>query len=930
LKYARVGAGCLLKDDVSDLMSEPRQSEKAIFEAALPMSAEQRTTYLDATCGVNSQLRRRVDALLAAHGSTTPPDPASHRDGSSDTATADDDATISETTVSDTVTLASEEAPGDVIGRYKIVERIGEGGFGMVYVAEQTEPVKRLVALKITKLGMDTRQVVARFEAERQALALMEHPNIAKVLDAGATDTGRPYFVMELVRGTKITEYCDQHKLSTRKRLDLFIQVCRAVEHAHQKGIIHRDIKPSNILVTINDGVAVPKVIDFGIAKAVQGNLTENVVHTQYDQFIGTPAYMSPEQAEVGGLDIDTRSDIYSLGVLLYELLTGETPLESKNLLARGYDEVRRLIRDWEPQRPSIRLDKQKAGKETTTIATRHGTDTPKLIKMVRGDLDWVVMKCLEKDRTRRYDSAVQLTSDIQRFLNNEPVMARPPSNLYRFQKLVRRNRLAFAAGTVILVSLVVGLCVSSWSVVKEREARQMAERDRRNSQSDLIIAKEALKQSDIDRKHAEESLQQSELDRAKAVAAEKKAENSEKEAEAARQQAEAARQQAETARQQAEAALQQAQEDRNKAILAEKAARDSQSQAQTAQQQAKEAETRAISEASKREEAAKAAAYEASLRQQAEAARDQAEAFLQQAKIARQQAEAAAKAALAEAAALTDAAFSGNVAEAALAEASRSRTAISNYLGRLDALPPAEALKNGNVFFAPGDEKQPWAARFLRGRGAWNARQGDWENAIADFSKALDLEPDNPESYDALAPLLAQSGAPDAFGRHCARFLARFGATNDPSILRLVAKDCLLAPLSGTDTGTVAALARRAVATGTNDNLLYNDQLTLGLAEYRQGHYAEAADWTGKALAGSGQNACCAAQACAALAMAQQQLQQTDNARATLAQGAQIMETKMPKLESGDLGPEWSQWLTARVLMREAAALVNGPTAAK
>ena len=876
----------------SDLMSEPIQSEKAIFDAALRLPAEQRTSYLEKTCGADSQMRRRVAALLAAH----PPTPPSAPSGPSGTVVIDDDATIGAT-----VDMSSEEAPGDVIGRYKLLEKIGEGGFGLVYVAEQTEPVKRRVALKIIKLGMDTRQVVARFEAERQALALMDHPNIATVLDAGATDTGRPYFVMEFVHGTKITEYCDRNKLSTGKRLDLFILVCRAIEHAHQKGIIHRDIKPSNILVTLNDGVAVPKVIDFGIAKATLGNLTEKPVHTLADQFIGTPAYMSPEQAEAGGLDIDTRSDIYSLGVLLYELLTGETPLESKNLLARGFDEMRRLIREWEPQSPSSLLHKQKSG-EQTSIARRHGTEAPKLIKMMRGDLDWVVMKCLEKDRTRRYDTAAELTAEIQRFLANEPVMARPPGNLYRFQKLVRRNRLAFAAGSAILASLIIGLCLTSWFYAKEKQERELAEKASENSDHARKIAEAALeqasasrKQSDADLKHTEAARQQSERDHARAVAAEKEAAASQKDAEKARQQA--------------DTALQQAREDRDKASLAEKEARDSQSQAQTARQQAEAEEARAISEAAKREIATKAAASELSLRQQAETARTQAEASLQQARIARQQAEAA--------------------ETAALAEAGQSRETISNFLSRLDTLPPAEALKAANVLFTPGDEKQPWAARFLRQRGEWRGRQGDWEKAVADFSKALDLEPANLKSYDALAPLLVQSGEREAFGRHCARFLARFGGSNDPAVARRVARDCLFAPAPGVDIGTVAALARRAVEAGTNDNSL-DSQLTLGLAEYRQGHYAGAADWIGRALAGSGQDAGCAAQACAALAMAQQQLKQTDAARATLARGGQIVETKLPKLESGDLGPQWSQWIMAHALMREAAALIDGQPAAK
>jgi len=875
------------------LMSEPIQSEKAIFDAALRLPAKERTSYLEKTCGADSPTRQRVAALLAAHPSTHPSTPS----GPSGTVATDDDATIG-----DSVALSSEEAPGDVIGRYKLLEKIGEGGFGLVYVAEQTEPVRRRVALKVIKLGMDTRQVVARFEAERQALALMDHPNIAKVLDAGATDTGRPYFVMEFVKGMKITEYCDRNKLTTLKRLDLFILVCRAIEHAHQKGIIHRDIKPSNILVTLNDGVAVPKVIDFGIAKATQGNLTEKTVHTLADQMIGTPAYMSPEQAEAGGLDIDTRSDIYSLGVLLYELLTGETPLESKNLLARGFDEMRRLIREVEPLLPSIRLHKQKSEEKTST-AKRHGTEAPKLIKMMRGDLDWVVMKCLEKDRTRRYDTVAELTAEIQRFLANEPVTARPPGNLYRFQKLVRRNRLAFAAGSAILASLIIGLCVISWFYAKEKQERELAEKASINSDHARKIAEAALeqaeasrKQSDIDLKHTEAARQQSEMDHARAVAAEKKAEASQKDAE--------------TARQQADAALQQAREDRDKASLAEKEARDSRSQAQTARQQAEAAEARAVSEAARREEAAKTAASELNLRHKAETAREQAEASLQQAVTARRQAEAA--------------------ATAALAEAGQLRETISNFLGRLDALPPSDALKAANVLFTPGDEKQPWAARFLRQRGEWRARQGDWENAAADFSKALDLDPANLKSYDALAPLLAQSGEWDAFGRHCAKFLAWLGATNDPAIARLAARDCLFAPLPGVDIGTVAALARRAVEAGTNDIPLCNSQLTLGLAEYRQGHYAGAADWAGRALAGSGQDPGCAAQACAALAMAQQQLKQTDAARATLARGRQIVETKLPKLESRDIGPEWSQWIMAHALMREATALIDGQAAAK
>jgi hypothetical protein len=339
------------------------------------------------------------------------------------------------------------------------------------------EPVRRRVALKILKLGMDTKQVVARFEAERQALALMDHPNIAKVHDAGATETGRPYFVMELVRGIKITDYCDQNSLSTEKRLDLFIQVCKAVQHAHQKGVIHRDIKPSNILVTLHDGVPVPKVIDFGIAKATTGQpLTDKTVFTAFEQFIGTPAYMSPEQAEMSGLDIDTRSDIYSLGVLLYELLTGQMPFDPRQLAASGFEEMRRIIRTEDPLRPSTRLSNLDAAKQTTVAKCRQ-VEAAKLIHLVRGDLDWIVMKCLEKDRSRRYDTANGLASDIQRYLSNEPVVARPPSNLYRFQKLVRRNKLAFAAAGAVAFALMLGLAGSTWMYLEERLARQAAVR---------------------------------------------------------------------------------------------------------------------------------------------------------------------------------------------------------------------------------------------------------------------------------------------------------------------------------------------------------------------------------------------------------------------------------------------------------------------
>ena len=367
------------------------------------------------------------------------------------------------------------EQTGDRLGPYKLLEQIGEGGFGTVWVAEQEKPIRRRVALKIIKLGMDTKEVIARFEQERQALAMMDHPNIAKVLDAGAGPSGRPFFVMELVRGIKITTYCDQAHLPTSERLRIFIAVCHAVQHAHQKGIIHRDLKPSNILVTLHDGVPVPKVIDFGVAKATQQQrLTDLTIYTQFEQMVGTPLYMSPEQAEMSGLDIDTRSDIYSLGVLLYELLVGRTPFDPETLMKRGLDEIRRVVREQEPQKPSTFVSTM-ALDWRTNVAQHRQTEGSKLIGQIRGDLDWIVMKALEKDRARRYETANNFAEDIQRHLSSEPVQARPTTQLYRFRRFAKSNKTAFAAAGAVLATLVTGLSVSTWMFFKEKDARNRA-----------------------------------------------------------------------------------------------------------------------------------------------------------------------------------------------------------------------------------------------------------------------------------------------------------------------------------------------------------------------------------------------------------------------------------------------------------------------
>ncbi|HPF38002.1 MAG TPA: serine/threonine-protein kinase [Phycisphaerae bacterium] len=420
---------------------------ESIFHAARDLPHSERSGYLDRTCGDDAVLRSRVAALLVAD-----------QEGADFLRTRDPDATMPQSSGASVTSLG--EAPSDQIGRYKLLQRIGEGGFGTVWMAEQREPVKRRVALKIIKLGMDTKQVIARFEAERQALAMMDHPNIASVFDAGSTDRGRPYFVMELVRGVSIIEYCDRERLDTNARLKLFAKVCNAIQHAHQKGIIHRDIKPGNVLVTLHDGVPVPKVIDFGIAKATNQELTSRTLFTEHRQVVGTPAYMSPEQAEMSGLDIDTRSDIYSLGVLLYELLTGTPPFAVRELMSRGFGEMMRIIREETPHKPSTRWSTlgSASGREASQIAERRRTDVGRLGLLLRGDLDWIVMKCLEKDRRRRYETANGVAADIARHLEDEPVVAGPPSAGYRVRKFVRRHRASVLAGAFVAASLVLGV----------------------------------------------------------------------------------------------------------------------------------------------------------------------------------------------------------------------------------------------------------------------------------------------------------------------------------------------------------------------------------------------------------------------------------------------------------------------------------------
>jgi tetratricopeptide (TPR) repeat protein len=645
--------------------------------------------------------------------------------------------------------LPVTEKPGDKIGRYKLLQQIGEGGCGVVYMAEQEEPVHRRVALKVIKLGMDTKAVIARFEAERQALALMDHPNIARVLDAGATETGRPFFVMELVRGIRITDYCDQNKLSTAERLKLFVQVCHAIQHAHQKGIIHRDIKPSNILVTLHDGVPVPKVIDFGIAKATQGRLTDQTLFTAFEQFIGTPAYMSPEQAEMSGLDIDTRSDIYALGVLLYELLTSRTPFDAKELLAGGLNKLRETIREKEPERPSTRLATM-LDTDATEVAKRRKSDPPKLVHLLRGDLDWIVMKCLEKDRTRRYETANGLGMDVERYLNDETVLARPPSTFYRFQKLARRNKAAFAAAGAVAAALMIGAIVSTALFVKERHARQRAD-------------------------------------------------------------------------------------------AAEKA--------------------------------------QAALLKQAEAARALEANFRHEAEIGRMYAE------------------TGRLL---------SDRQVDKAEEILNQTPP-----------------RPEGAALFHAFGIIHASRGEWQQAITNLNREIEVAPSNHTAYHLLAPLLVQTGDLDGYHRLRVAILGQFSGTTNPTIAERMAKTCLLLPPPPTDLPAIEKMEDAAVTAGPNHPLWPYFEFAKGLTEYRLSRFESASNWLQKVTASTNtadMMSYLGAETWLVLAMAEHQLDHFWPARSALSQGCLIVN----RLQLGD-SP--NDWVTIQILMREALALIETPS---
>jgi serine/threonine protein kinase/tetratricopeptide (TPR) repeat protein len=921
------------------------------------------------------------------------------------------------------------EKPGDTIDRYKLLEKIGEGGFGVVYVAEQKEPVKRRVALKIIKLGMDTKQVVARFAAERQALALMDHPNIAKVLDAGTTTTGRPFFVMELVRGIKLTEYCDQHKLSTKERLDLFIQVCRAIQHAHQKGIIHRDIKPSNILVTLHDGVPVPKVIDFGIAKATQGELTEQTVYTQFQQFIGTPAYMSPEQAEMSGLDIDTRSDIYALGVLLYELLTGKTPFDPKELMAAGLDQMRRTIREKEPVRPSTRLSAM-FDEDLTAVAQHRQTDAPKLVHLIRGDLDWIVMKALEKDRSRRYETASGVAMDIQRHLNNEPVVARPPSAVYRLQKAFRRNKLAFSAAMAVATALVIGLGLSTWLFLKERGTRQRAETAEREQTRQRQVAEaegnkarnEAAKSQQVAQflqdmlqsvgpsvaQGRDTTMLQEILDKTAERVGKDLTNQPEVEAELRTtigQVYQDLRQydKAEDALRKALALRKKlpggapgvAVSLRNLGSVLVRDCRDSEARAMLEEALAinrkllgdehievanclselliivSETGTRAEADAMVRQLLAMQrkllgpehknvlqsleilAGVYATKGEMAEAEVTERETLAMYRKILGEGHPDTARSLYSLAYILFR---QGKLVEAEAA-AREALTMAQTYAGGdfnhfpewwLDGLTQvlraegklaeASALAKEQIAKSErplneGLASQPGRFDLLLARGYLYGRTGRWPEAVADLSRVVELWPNQPAFFWFLATALVKGGDFDGHRRLCVKIRERFGSKDTPDQAHLLAQACLMVPPSNPeDLVTGSRLADMGVRLYKGDFRLFAYQSCKALGDYRQGRFASAAEWASKALSQpqyATENEiranCRRVQANMVLAMSTYKLGQRNETHEALARGLEIADTKLPKIESGDLGPYWPDWVFADVLMREAKGLIEG-----
>jgi serine/threonine protein kinase/tetratricopeptide (TPR) repeat protein len=965
-------------------MNESIDSDIAVFCEAVRLSVAERGAFLDRACEGDGALRGRVEALLRAHEN------------------AGDFLVVPLDGVPKSTGSPASGSTGDRVGRYKLLEQIGEGGCGVVFKADQEEPVRRQVALKLVKPGMDTKGVVARFEAERQALALMDHPNIAQIFDAGATESGRPYFVMELVQGVKITDYCDQNSLTTRSRLELFIEVCDAVQHAHQKGIIHRDLKPSNILITVSiTGKPLPKIIDFGIAKATTGQrLRDQTLFTAMELLVGTPAYMSPEQATLASIDVDTRSDIYSLGVLLYELLTGTTPFDTGELLKAGLDEVRRAVRDQEPVRPSIKLSALKIA-DLTTVSRRRRADPANLVREVRGDMDWIVMKALEKDRDRRYATANALAMDIRHYLSGEPIAARPPSASYKFQKLLSRNRLWFASGALVLASLVVGLSMTSWSLAHEKRARReadalriRAEADERTELTDATQSHEVTKflkdmlaavgpsvargrDTTMLRDILERTSDRvgSELTNEPAVQAELWTTIGSVWSQL-------------RLYDRAEPALRNALEIRRKLLgndnlpMADSLLSLAQVLVQVGKLDQAESlcrESLAIRRKLFGEESKETAAgldLLAIIEHQHRDTWVEAEALAHQVvalrrKLLSNDDPELARSLVILASMLDD---EGKEAEAETAD----REALDIYRKRLAGDDPLIApclnrlalilRKEGKLPEAESTEREllaglrkthdefhmdvcvvvvnlteilrrenkrneiapllkpllqidpvahPEVLKQLRTRAHTLAEIGLWTEARADAERGLEFDPLDSELYHMLAPILVALDDAKSNAALCQRIIAQFGGTTDAYVADRMAKDCLTLPMTDIDLSALATMADVAVSSGKSAFF----QVCKSLAEYRQGHFTVAAQWAEQAAQDKFPYS--QAEAYAIMAMAQFRLGQADNARASVAEAAKIVQS-MPKLESGDLSKDWRDWIIVHALLKEAATIMD------
>jgi len=869
---------------------------REIFSAAAEKPAGDRTAYLDGACGGDTQLRGRVTELLGAFdragelrfldgatvgGASLPPDEATNH----------------------------SEGVGSRIGPYKILEPIGEGGFGIVYMAEQEHPVRRRVALKVIKRGMDTKQVLARFEAERQALALMDHPNIAKVLDAGSTEAGRPYFVMELVKGVPVTEYCDASNLTTRERLELFVQVCRAVQHAHQKGVIHRDLKPSNVLVTLHDGVPVPKVIDFGIAKATQSRLTEKTLFTEFRQLVGTPAYMSPEQAEMSGLDVDTRSDVYALGVLLYELLTGTTPFDARELCRAAYGEIQRIIREVEPPRPSTRLGTM--GASLTAVAAHRRTEPAKLGELVRGELDWIVMKALEKDRARRYETATDLAADVLRYLHDELVQARPPSRAYKVRKFARRNRLALAAAGAVAASLLLGLGVATVGFLRASAARDRAVTA--HTHAEHARAAEATH-----RRLTELALAETQQ----------------------------ARVQAEISRDHAKAV-----NDLLHEIFVNVNRRRTGDE--TAFARALKEAADKVDDGALRDQPEVEAAVHATLGNIyfSWGAVTPAEHHLRAALNIRQQL-APPEGNLDLGKSLSNLGWvlrakgDHNAAEAILKDSlEMHRRLLGDKHGQVASNLHALAM----VYFGKGDNlsayplvreslsirlteateevrRRPDDDRAWGQRGHVRARGGDFAGAIADFTEATKRDPDDHWWYHLRLPLRLYVGDREGYRAEAREMFRKFANSPLPEAQERALKCCLLSPDAVDDPAELKDVCDRMMASSPPPYFFWF-QVTKGMYEYRNGQYKSAVGWLRRGREGIGVPPG-RALADFYLAMAHHKLGEASLAESSMARGKRLMPEDTIELERLDPGADGSMvtnWVFAQIARREAESLIHG-----